>query len=178
MFFVYRQYNYILTKKKAYEAEKELTKIKREQLQNEIKLKKREVTDFAIQISDKNEILYKIKKNISKIYKSSDAETKSKLRKVINNINNTIEVNQEKIAIYSKADEVANDFYAVMTNKYPTLSKREINVATYLRLNMTSKQISNQLGISHQSINNYRLKIRKKLKLKSKDNLVEFLKSI
>ena len=65
-----------------------------------------------------------------------------------------------------------------MTNKYPTLSKREINVATYLRLNMTSKQISNQLGISHQSINNYRLKIRKKLKLKSKDNLVEFLKSI
>ena len=64
LFFVYRQYNYILTKKKAYEAEKELTKIKREQLQNEIKLKKREVTDFAIQISDKNEILYKIKKNI------------------------------------------------------------------------------------------------------------------
>lgn len=178
LFSSYRQLKLSKTKKLFFEAEKQLSVLKSEKLELDIDNKNKEVTNFAIHINEKNETLSKIRKDILKISKTIDQPNKTKLRNIISNIDNTIQVNQEKAQLYAKIDEVKNSFHDTIKLRYPDLSSREIEISTYLRLNLSSKQIANQLNISQLTINNYRFKIRKKLKLDKDDDLINFLKKI
>lgn len=178
LFSLYRQLKLSKTKKMFFESEKQINLLKSEKLKKDIENKNKEVTSFALHINEKNELLSSVRKDIFKVNKTLDQSNKNKLRKIISNIDNTIKVNQEKAQLYSKIDEAKNSFHNTITLRYPELSNREIEIATYLRLNLSSKQISNHLNISQQTINNYRFKIRKKLNLDKEDDLTDFLKNL
>ena len=51
------------------------------------------------------------------------------------------------------------------------LTEKEIVICRLLLLNLTSKQISQKMDITVQSVNNYRASVRKKMELKSGENL-------
>jgi DNA-binding CsgD family transcriptional regulator len=55
------------------------------------------------------------------------------------------------------------------------LSPREIKLAAFLRMNMSSKEISKLLNITTRGVELARYRLRKKLNLKREQNLVEFL---
>ena len=65
-----------------------------------------------------------------------------------------------------------------LKEKYPNLTPKEIKVATYALLKMSSKTISNQMGISIQSVNNYRFTIRKKLNIPKNKSIDEYLRDL
>ena len=60
----------------------------------------------------------------------------------------------------------------------PNLTSREIKISMYLRLNYDSKQIQNQLEISHSTYFNACSSIRKKLKLKRNESLTNKILAI
>jgi DNA-binding CsgD family transcriptional regulator len=73
---------------------------------------------------------------------------------------------------------VHNDFYDKLNEKFPNLSANEKRLCAFLRLNMSTKEIS---AITYQSINSItvaRSRLRKKLELDSDENLISFLESI
>ena len=55
------------------------------------------------------------------------------------------------------------------------LSPREIKLAAFLRMNMSSKEISKMLNITSRGVELARYRLRKKLKLERDQNLVEYL---
>ena len=57
----------------------------------------------------------------------------------------------------------------------PNISPSETKLAALLKLNFSSKEISNILGISTESVKTSRSRLRKKLGLTREDNLVDFL---
>jgi tetratricopeptide (TPR) repeat protein/DNA-binding CsgD family transcriptional regulator len=70
------------------------------------------------------------------------------------------------------------DFYAKLFQKCGDLTPVEIKVASFLRLNLSSKEISHLTNRSSGTITNIRSSLRKKLQLKEEDNLVAFLMSL
>ena len=71
---------------------------------------------------------------------------------------------------------VYNDFYDKLLNICPDLTPTEIKLCAFLKLNMTSKEISSILNISNGSIVVERARIRKKLGLTNQNiNLVNYL---
>ena len=64
-----------------------------------------------------------------------------------------------------------NDFMNRLSKRFPLLSSTELKIATLLRLQMPSKKIASLLSISVRTIEFHRTNIRRKMKLKSKDNL-------
>ena len=62
-------------------------------------------------------------------------------------------------------------FTSNLSKAAPNLTSREIKISMYLRLNYESKQIQNQLEISHSTYFNACSSIRKKLKLKRNESL-------
>ncbi len=72
-------------------------------------------------------------------------------------------------------NEVHEDFLKRLKVQFPDLSPGDLKLAAYLRMNLSSKEISPLLFISVRSIENKRSRLRKKLGLKEEDNLVDFI---
>ncbi|NQY28423.1 MAG: hypothetical protein HRT69_03020, partial [Flavobacteriaceae bacterium] len=136
----------------------------------------KEIRDFAFNISDKIKILETFKNKLQKVSKKiKDLELKKELTTLIISINQNIEVNKEKVVLNSKTTNYKEDFLFNLKNKYPDLSKKEVQVSVYLAMNFSSKEIALQLGVTSRTVDNYRVAVRAKLGLNKKQNLEEFL---
>lgn len=70
------------------------------------------------------------------------------------------------------------DFLKRLKEKYPTISPRELDLSTYLLMNMSTKEIAEIMNISIGGVELARYRLRKKLGLNKKENLIGFLMSI
>ena len=67
------------------------------------------------------------------------------------------------------------DFFKILLGNYPDLKPGELKLCAYLRLNLSTKEISEILNKSVRTIETIRLSIRKKMNLSSTENLVAHL---
>ena len=74
--------------------------------------------------------------------------------------------------------EVHNDFYKTLIFKFPNLSQREQKICALLKLKLSTKDIARLTNLSPGSIEQYRIKIRKKLNIDRSVNLTEFIDSL
>jgi tetratricopeptide (TPR) repeat protein/DNA-binding CsgD family transcriptional regulator len=75
--------------------------------------------------------------------------------------------------------ETNSEFYDKLTEKYPDLTQSESKLCAYLRLNMSTKEISDLTGQRTETIEKARYRLRKKFGLNNSDsNLVAFLSQI
>lgn len=75
-------------------------------------------------------------------------------------------------------EKVHPSFFGNLRTRYPDLSAAEIRMAALVKLNLTSKEISGMLGISHESVNKSRYRLRKKLNLLKDEKLETHLKNL
>jgi DNA-binding CsgD family transcriptional regulator len=74
--------------------------------------------------------------------------------------------------------EVHSDFYNKLNEQFPDLTSNEKKLCAFLRLNMTTKEIS---AITYQSVNSItvaRSRLRKKLDIDKDENLISYLESL
>jgi len=166
-----------IRRKETWKTKQELDATKQQKSDNEINFKNKQITDFALHISEKNDLLTSIKEKIKLISLSEKTKNKN-LNDLILFLNNNLEQNKEKVAIYSIADNTKDAFYHKLSDLYPQLSVKEKRVAAFVRLNLTSKQIAIQQNISVSSIDNYRYNLRKKMNVNKEITLNDFLKNI
>ncbi len=74
--------------------------------------------------------------------------------------------------------EVHSDFYDNLNKRFPDLTPNEKKICAFLRLNMSTKDISAITYQSLRSINMARFRLRKKIGLDTDENLVTFLSHI
>ena len=74
--------------------------------------------------------------------------------------------------------EVHSDFYNNLNEKYPDLTPNEKKICAFLRLNMSTKDISAITYQSVRSIDMARFRLRKKIGLETDENLVTFLAQV
>ena len=174
---LYRQKKLNTIKRENLIAKQEVLSIKQEALDTQVAFKNKQITDFAIHISEKNELLEKIKKKLKEVKVINDTH-KAVVKDTIHFINNDIDQNKEKIQLYQQVNETNDSFRAKIDQLYTNLNDKEKKVATMLRLGQPSKQIALQLGISAASVDNYRYNLRKKMEVPKGHSLKDFIKKI
>lgn len=172
-----RQLKLSKTRKEMWATKNDLMALRQETSTKEIEFKNKQITDFAIHISEKNDLLEHIKQKIKKL-PIVNKTIASQINDVIVFINDDIGQNKEKVQLYSEIDETTNSFNHKLTNLYPNLSEKERRIATLVRLSHTSKQISLQLNITPASVDNYRSILRKKMNVPKGASIVKFIKNI
>ena len=165
------------TRKEIWKTKQALQDSKQKQSDDEISFKNKQITDFALHISEKNELLLNIKDKIKALIFIEKIKSK-KLNDLILFLNNNLEQNKEKVALYSVADNTKDAFYHKLRELYPELNEKETRVAAYVRLNLASKQIGIQLNITKASVDNYRYSLRKKMSVPKEIFLYDFIKKI
>lgn len=71
--------------------------------------------------------------------------------------------------------EVHSDFYKNLNKTFPDLTPNEKKICAFLRLNMSTKDISAITYQSTRSIDMARFRLRKKMKLENDENLINYL---
>ena len=74
--------------------------------------------------------------------------------------------------------QVHNDFYKNLVNKYPDLTPNELKLSAFLKLNMNTKDIASITYQSTNSIDVARSRLRHKFGISKEENLVSFLSGI
>ncbi|MQP25650.1 tetratricopeptide repeat protein [Flavobacterium sp. LMO8] len=177
--FIYRQKKINRITKSNAEYLEEINNLKEIALTKKINFSSNQITEFAIQIQDQNKHFQNFKDRLGKVIKSiENQENVNEVKKIIYDINNVIELNNDKIKLNTEISNVTDDFLFKLKEQFPDLNEKEIQILTYLRMNYETKQIASILSITNQSVNNYRASIRKKLNLSKTDNLIQFLKDL
>ena len=179
LFFAIRQNKIIRISKRNEKFQEEINLLKEEALNSEVNFKNKQVTDFALQIQEQNNLLLNFKQKLN-IIKNLTHETKisEEIKSLQLLINDSIDLNNEKVQLNTEIKNSQESFLFNLREKFPDLNEKEIQIVTYLRLNLNTKQIASQLNISEQSVNNYRTFIRKKIGLDKDKNLTSFLKEL
>jgi DNA-binding CsgD family transcriptional regulator len=154
------------------ENETEIVKLRNEKLRHDIDSKNRELAASTMSIIKKNEFLNTIKKELSEVKNNEYVQPIIKI--IDKNLNHTSnwELFQEA---FNNADK---DFLKKVKEKHPSLTPNDLRLCAYLRLNLSSKEIAPLLNISHKSVEIKRYRLRKKMGLGTKDNLIHHILEI
>ena len=155
------------------ESKKEINKLQNEKLKTEINLKNDQLTTITMQLMQNNEYILDIKKRISQsLEKNADQK---ELKKIIQTIDSNLENNDSWDQFAYHFDQVHGGYLQKLSSKNIRLSPRELKLASFLRMNMSSKEISKLMNVTVRSVELARYRLRRKLKLGRDQNLVEYL---
>ncbi|MHA7059867.1 helix-turn-helix and ligand-binding sensor domain-containing protein [Aquimarina sp. M1] len=157
------------------EQERKIIELKNSKLEDEIKAKSRELTQIAYVNLNKNKILKKIRDKIVKIQESPNARSQDRNYMDLKRLVEYYITDKESRLFKINFDKSHQEFYERLSKQYPKLTSKDLRLCAYLKMNLSSKEIAPLLGISPQSVDVNRHKLRKKLNLGSDDNLTQFL---
>jgi DNA-binding CsgD family transcriptional regulator len=160
------------------EAEQKMLILREENLSLEIKKKNSELASSTLNNIKKNELLTNLIEDINKIDKDVlNSSLHSPIKKVIKKINNHLVDKDDWLAFELHFRNVHATFFGKLRNKHPDLSSNEIKLSSYLKLNLSSKEIASLMNISIRSVEQGRWRLRKKLDLPKDSNLVNYIQS-
>jgi len=153
----------------------EIIQLRNDKLETEISYKTKELALSAMHLVKKGEVMNKIKSDIVKISKQTTEPAKKQLERVVKDIEHDMRLDKSWEQFEILFDEVHGNFIRRLKEKYPNLTPKELKLCTYLRLNLSTKEIAPLMSISVRGVEISRYRLRKKLDLDSSKNLTEFL---
>lgn len=166
--------NKILEERKK-ENEKEIIRLKNESLKNEIKLKSKQLANTAMSLVKKNETLLHLKDEL--LLNKNNFTNQYSFKKLIKQIDNSIEhVDGWELFEYN-FNQVHEEFFNKLKNRFPSLTHKDLKICAYLRMNMSSKEIAPLLNISIRGVETNRYRLKMKLNIVKEDSLRGFLQN-
>lgn len=166
-------------KREALEAEKEIIRLKNERLNADVIHKDKELANTAMGLVQKNKHLNKIHLELKKIQADIKDETvKSHLGSVMRRIEKEVDNDESWTVFETNFEQVHEDFLKRLRELHPDISPKELKLAAYLRLNISTKEISELMNISPRGVEISRYRLRKKLNLDRQQNLTDYILSV
>ncbi len=141
----------------------------------ELEHKSKELTTTVMYMYRKNELIASIIEELNSIRANLKPENVSFFDKIVRGLD---KLTEDKVwhEFEKRFNDVHHDFYKVLQDRFPDLTPNERKLCAFLKLNMTSKEISSITGQSIRGIDVARTRLRRKVNLtNSTVNLVDFL---
>jgi len=158
------------------ELEQQLLQQEKQQLSRELVLKNKGLEQFALRIVEKNELLEKLKKDVTAL--DSQTENKKKVKGITANINHNLYLDQDRKELELQIDQAHQLFLDKLSTNFPDLTKTEKRLSSLLMLELSTKDIASVMNIAPDSVKKNRNRLRKKLGLEPRTNLSNFLKNM
>jgi TPR repeat protein/DNA-binding CsgD family transcriptional regulator len=148
-------------------------KDKKLQLETEVvRIKERELTALQLKIFQlKSKIIDFLRSNINK---TNDKEVQNMINKIESFFNNEDYWREFEI----RFKNMHPDFIMKIKKTYPTLTKKDIDFLSLIKLNLNNKEIATLINISYESVLSKKYLLRKKMNLSSENELLEYVNEI
>ncbi len=166
-------------KERTLQAELEQKQIQETLLQQTLETKTASLSTYSLQLSQKNNLLQAIAERLKKLSQRKNTDFSSVLKKLVSEIEFNIKQDTEWEDFSNFFNEIHPSFNqqlnAIASDK---LSPAELKLGMLLRLNLSSKEIAAILRVTPDSVRVARYRLRKKLPIDPKEELVSFMLNI
>lgn len=179
--------SYILRRKKTkqlYETEKKLmatelekNQVEQQKLIEDVEHKTKQLTTHALNMMQKNKLLQEVNGSIADILKKPDNLEES-FRKLKRQINRSIKADDDWDVFKMYFEQINAHFFDKLLEINPDLTNHDLRLCALIKLNLNIKESAAVLNLSPNSIKSARYKLRKKLALKTEDDLSGFIQKI
>ena len=153
-----------------------LMKLKNELLKKEIQHQSTELANRTIATIKRKEVLSQVKEEILKQREHLKFSYPEKyLERLLRMIDNSIEDEDDWKVFRAHFDKAHDNFFKRLKQEFEDLTPKDLRLCAYLKMNLSTKEIAPLMNVSPRSVEVHRYKLRKKLGLKSEDNLTEFM---
>ncbi|MBI9034232.1 MAG: tetratricopeptide repeat protein [Bacteroidales bacterium] len=150
------------------------SKLQEDKLKDQLDSKNRELTTNILYLLRKNEFINNMAKELVDVSSSFSEENQAHIHRIITDLNkNTDKDTWDEFEV--RFQQVHKGFYDNLQEKYPQLTPNERKICAFLRLNMSTKEISAITFQSSRSIIIARSRLRKKFNITRDENLIVFL---
>lgn len=171
-----RRQQLILKRAHIRETQKRINQLESENLEKEVKTKKRELINSTDSIIRKNETIMVLLNELERLTEFSPNLYRTK--KILTTSKKDISSNNDWKVFESNFNELNREFFKKLTTIQPKLTTKDLRLCAYINTGLTSKKIAPLMGISLRGVELHRYRLRKKLEIPSNDNLANFLRSI
>lgn len=158
--------------------EKEIYRLRAEQLELDMEHKRRELTAMALNMIQKNTLLENVTEQVKLLTKTPGDESRRVARGVLNQLSESRQSDEAWKEFESQLTHLQGDFVRILSERFPSLSTTEVRICSLLKINLSTKEIAEMMGTSVRTIENHRYRIKKKIDPDSERTLVSFLATI
>ena len=146
-------------------------------LRSELLEKSKEAAGASVVISSKETILQQIKNELAKQKEKLGSHYPDKYyNRLMKIINDNMGENGWEL-LKNNFDNLHNGFFRNLKERHPELTTNDLRLCSYIRLNLSTKDISRLSGISEKSVEMARYRLRKKMGLDN-TSLTEYIMKI
>ncbi|MEM1259808.1 MAG: tetratricopeptide repeat protein, partial [Bacteroidota bacterium] len=143
----------------------------------EIEHKQKELASQTLHLVQKNTFLEELKQNLENL-KSSPEKFKMEFRRIVMLLKKEKASDKDWETFKTYFSEVHNDFDQKLKTLYVDISEKEIRLAAFLRMNLTTKEIAATMNVLPDSILKSKYRLKKKLGLDKGTDLTGFLNTL
>ncbi|CCG98286.1 putative periplasmic ligand-binding sensor protein [Fibrella aestuarina BUZ 2] len=159
--------------------EKEIVRLKNQQLEADMDFKNRELATMTMQLAQRGDALIKVKEVVSTMAKKQDNKDNAlNFRQVLRLIRD-VESKDADWGQFTLHFNTVNDaFFRTLKENHPDLTPNDLKLCAFLKMNLSSKEIAQFMNITVKAVEIGRYRLRKKLGLSPTTNLYEFLTDV
>ncbi len=170
-----RKMRYSRLEKEHLELESKHLNLEKEKLTGQLEFKNRELATNVMYLLKKNELITSISEKLIKSKLDFKKENQLIIQEIIFDLRSNMDTDSWA-EFEAHFTQVHTDFYTRLNEQFPNLTTNEKKLCAFLKLNMSTKDISSITYQSVKSISVARSRLRKKLNIESEEiNLVNFL---
>ncbi|SIQ63822.1 transcriptional regulator [Maribacter ulvicola] len=156
----------------------QIAELKNKKLKSEIESKQRDLSDFALNLTQNQEWAIALANKLSYLKTTKGRERKKLFDAFEKELQNRINFDMDTNTFYQKLDQLSDVFYKELNTKFPNLSKTEKRLCSLIRLKIESHKIAVLQNITLSSVNTSRYRLRKKLNLSKNEDLDNYIQSL
>lgn len=158
------------------EAEIRNKKLEGEKLQQELELKKRDLTDMVLFNRHRKEITEELLAELQEAAKAEDPA--QRLKKLIQDLRSRSMAAESLDLVGENIEQVNKAFFEKLMEQFPELSKGERSLCGLLRMNLSTKDIAQMRRVEPDSVKMAKKRLRRKLGLEPEADLYLFMQKI
>jgi hypothetical protein len=159
-------------------SELERQKLEQEKIERELINKKDDLRNLGTYLTELKDMQETVAEKLGEIKNQKAEQQKSSISILLNELNSKIH-SQERLQVINKSIEDVNaEFHKKLISLHPNLTKTELELCGYFKLNMSNKEISILKGISFDAVKKGRYRLRKKLGLEPEGDIYKTLIAI
>ena len=153
----------------------EIERLENERIKSELEHKKRELISMTMNLVKKNETFLELKTNLIEIQNVANNDiVQSKVKSTLKIIKQEEVSGKNWEQFMFHFNELNGDFVNRLQEQYNKLTPKDIKMCTYLRMNLSTKEISQLLNVTIRAVEASRYRLRKKMNLGTQENLNEY----
>ncbi|UTX48885.1 hypothetical protein [Chryseobacterium sp. MA9] len=160
------------------EKQKIILNNKKEILQQGLKIQAEKINSLYLSLNLKIETEKAFLESLKKIKKQKNTDPEEIFKDLLLKVNNLLQIDRRNYDLINESSLQNELFINKLSDKFPMLTKQELKLCVYFKLDLSSKEISSFESTTPNTIRVYKAKIKSKMKLERETELNSFLATI